>query len=181
MIGNNTKIIDLKDHFAMPGMGDLHQHWDMGSLQEKQGWLDVDGAPPVPDELKKIILDYAKKNPDLEWIIGRNGSWFDDMFTKAGIKAGYKWLDRYIPERAVAPHDVQGHIIMANSKGNGVGWCAVGMGRKATTGSIEQGKSADFVILDKNLFDIGPAEISTANILQTVFEGELVFNKEGSR
>ena len=114
-IGEKTETIDLEGKFVMPGMGDMHQHWDMGPLQEKQGWLTVEGMPPYPDELKTIILEYAEKNPDMEWIIGRNGCWFDEMFVEAGVKPGCAWLDSFIPDRPVALQDIQGHIIMANS------------------------------------------------------------------
>ncbi|MHB8055693.1 MAG: amidohydrolase [Candidatus Aminicenantales bacterium] len=44
------------------------------------------------------------------------------------------------------------------------------------TGSIEVGKWADLIVLDKNLFEIPPAEISTAKVLLTLFEGKTVFS-----
>ena len=43
------------------------------------------------------------------------------------------------------------------------------------TGSIEVGKSADLIVLDKNLFDIPVTEINKAKVLMTLFEGETVF------
>ena len=43
------------------------------------------------------------------------------------------------------------------------------------TGSIEAGKLADLIVLDKNLFDIPASEISEARVLLTLFEGETVF------
>ncbi len=46
----------------------------------------------------------------------------------------------------------------------------------ADTGSIEVGKSADFVILSHNLFEIPPEKISETDVLLTVFEGEVVFD-----
>jgi predicted amidohydrolase YtcJ len=45
------------------------------------------------------------------------------------------------------------------------------------TGSIEVGKSADMVVLDKNLLEIDPTEISKTKVLMTMFEGEKVYNK----
>lgn len=42
------------------------------------------------------------------------------------------------------------------------------------TGSIEVGKYADLIVLDRNLFDITPQEISEANVLLTLIEGEVV-------
>ena len=45
------------------------------------------------------------------------------------------------------------------------------------SGSIEEGKSADFIVLDRNLFDIDATEISDTVVLQTVFEGRTVHSK----
>jgi len=44
-----------------------------------------------------------------------------------------------------------------------------------TTGSIEKGKHADMIVLDKNLFEIPSIEISKAKVLITIFEGKEVF------
>lgn len=43
------------------------------------------------------------------------------------------------------------------------------------TGSIETGKYADLVILEKNLFDVDPGEIYKTKILMTMFEGKIVY------
>jgi predicted amidohydrolase YtcJ len=43
------------------------------------------------------------------------------------------------------------------------------------TGSIEVGKKADLIVLNKNLFEIPVTEISNAKVLLTFFEGEEVF------
>lgn len=47
--------------------------------------------------------------------------------------------------------------------------------QEQATGSIEVGKLADLVVLDKNLFDIDVAEISDAKVLVTLFEGKAVY------
>jgi predicted amidohydrolase YtcJ len=44
------------------------------------------------------------------------------------------------------------------------------------TGSIEEGKKADLVVLEKNLFEIPETEISNTKILMTIFEGKEVFH-----
>lgn len=42
------------------------------------------------------------------------------------------------------------------------------------TGSIEIGKLADMIVLDQNLFEIEPEQISATNVLLTMFSGEVV-------
>jgi predicted amidohydrolase YtcJ len=43
------------------------------------------------------------------------------------------------------------------------------------TGSLEVGKRADVIVLDQNLFDIPPAEISQTRVLLTLADGVVVF------
>ncbi len=43
------------------------------------------------------------------------------------------------------------------------------------TGSIEVGKLADLIVIDKNLFEIPPSEISEAKVMLTMFGGEIVY------
>jgi len=49
-----------------------------------------------------------------------------------------------------------------------------------TTGSIEQGKLADLIVVDKNIFEIEPAEISDTKVVLTLFEGKPVFGDPGT-
>jgi predicted amidohydrolase YtcJ len=42
------------------------------------------------------------------------------------------------------------------------------------SGSLEAGKSADMIVLDKNIFAIPPSEIHTAKVLWTLFQGRAV-------
>ena len=47
-----------------------------------------------------------------------------------------------------------------------------------STGSIEVGKAADLIILEKNLYNIAVDEISEVKVLQTLLEGKTVFRLE---
>lgn len=49
------------------------------------------------------------------------------------------------------------------------------------TGSIKTGKSADFIILDQNLFEIPPKRIHETRVLTTIFRGEPVQIEESVR
>jgi predicted amidohydrolase YtcJ len=46
------------------------------------------------------------------------------------------------------------------------------------TGSIEVGKRADIVVLDRNLFEIPDTEISEAQVVETLLEGETVWPRQ---
>ncbi len=47
--------------------------------------------------------------------------------------------------------------------------------QEAEAGSIEVGKAADLIVLDRNLFEIDPHEISETKVVLTLLEGEEVF------
>lgn len=47
--------------------------------------------------------------------------------------------------------------------------------RERETGSIEVGKAADLVVLDRNLFEVPPAEIFRTRVVMTLLEGRAVF------
>ncbi|MCH9693410.1 MAG: amidohydrolase [Gammaproteobacteria bacterium] len=49
------------------------------------------------------------------------------------------------------------------------------MGLENEQGSIEVGKRADLVVLDRNLFEIPSSEISDANVIATIFDGKTVY------
>jgi predicted amidohydrolase YtcJ len=46
------------------------------------------------------------------------------------------------------------------------------------TGSLRRGKSADFIVIDRNLFKIPPAQISGTVVLETYFEGRRVYARQ---
>ena len=44
-------------------------------------------------------------------------------------------------------------------------------------GSIEIGKKADLIVLDRNLFEIPDTEVNQAKVLLTIFNGQCVFSQ----
>ncbi|MGD8294198.1 MAG: amidohydrolase family protein, partial [Desulfobacterales bacterium] len=46
------------------------------------------------------------------------------------------------------------------------------------TGSIEVGKKADMIVLDRNLFDIPETEIAATEVLMTLFEGKAIYRDQ---
>jgi predicted amidohydrolase YtcJ len=49
------------------------------------------------------------------------------------------------------------------------------MFQEKETGSLEVGKAADLIVLDRNLFEIPPEEIHSAKVLWTLLEGREVW------
>ncbi len=52
---------------------------------------------------------------------------------------------------------------------------AIALGWDKTHGSIEVGKTANFIMLDRNLFEIPATGVSETRVLKTVFEGKVVY------
>lgn len=58
---------------------------------------------------------------------------------------------------------------------------AYAMHQDEVTGSIERGKLADLLILDQNLFEVPPDDISETKVLLTMVGGDVVYRDEGFR
>ncbi len=69
------------------------------------------------------------------------------------------------PEQAIGLGDA-----IAIFTRNGAG----ALGLEADSGYIATGRRADLIVLDRNIFDIPPEQISDTQVLETVFEGRVV-------
>ncbi|GAA3917379.1 amidohydrolase [Litoribacillus peritrichatus] len=69
-------------------------------------------------------------------------------------------------EQAIASYTINGAYVMRQEN---------------RVGTLEEGKEADLVVLDQNLFEIDPYEISQTQILQTLLAGEEVYRAKGFR
>ncbi|WP_271271093.1 amidohydrolase [Aliamphritea hakodatensis] len=55
---------------------------------------------------------------------------------------------------------------------------AISLGLDDITGSIEVGKSADFVVLSQDITQLAPSKIADTQILMTILQGEIVYEAE---
>ncbi|HUX06218.1 MAG TPA: amidohydrolase [Acidobacteriota bacterium] len=57
-------------------------------------------------------------------------------------------------------------------------WAAKAAFQEDRLGSIEPGKRADLVVLDRDIMKVPPLEIPGTKVLMTIFEGDVVYNSE---
>ena len=53
-------------------------------------------------------------------------------------------------------------------------------GQEALTGSIDVGKAADLIVLERNLFTVDPMAIKDVKVLLTLLEGEVVYDQKST-
>ena len=72
----------------------------------------------------------------------------------------------FIPQQRLSLEDtIRGYTLGAAFAGR----------REKTEGSLEPGKLADFILLDRDLFKIEPSEIDKTEVLITVVGGKIVY------
>ena len=108
-IGPGTRVIDLRERLVTPGFQDAHIHPVLSGIDRIR--CDLTGSRGL-DRYLEVIAEYARSNPDAEWILG--AGWSMDDFP-AGIpdKAD---LDRVAPDRPVFLPSRDGHSAWVNSR-----------------------------------------------------------------
>lgn len=54
---------------------------------------------------------------------------------------------------------------------------AYGVGREKEIGSLEVGRFADIIVLDRNLFAVDPSEIMDSKVIMTIMDGKIIFER----
>ena len=114
MIGENTKVIDLKGKFAMPGFIESHAHFL--SLGKSKMELDLSKAANW-DEIIALIAEAAGKAQLGEWIVGRG--WHQEKWDPVPEEnvEGYPLhtvLSSATPYNPVILKHASGHALFAN-------------------------------------------------------------------
>ena len=105
---------------------------------------------------KSLPGEFSDLWAGIEGMVTRKNPW--------GNAEGSLW-----PEQAIGIADVI-RIYTLNS--------ARAMGIAETAGSLVVGKSADLIVLDRNLFETAPEAISDTKVDLTVFEGKVVYSRD---
>ncbi|HYV93092.1 MAG TPA: amidohydrolase [Chitinophagales bacterium] len=107
----NSKLQTLNNKTILPGFNDSHIHiWKVGNLLTYT--LDLRGVKSM-DEMQQRLLDYARKNPQLEWIQARGFN--EVLFPDQRMPTKFD-LDKVISDTPVAVIRTCAHQLIVNSK-----------------------------------------------------------------
>jgi hypothetical protein len=158
-VGENTKalahrdsssqVIDAKGKTVMPGIIDSHYHLGMGSFTLDELYLD---EVKTLDQLTEAIQNYARKNPDKSWIVGRRCSY--DIAGARPLSRHH--LDAILPNKPIALFSLDFHTVWANTLALEIGGILQGretqpgseivMENGLATGELREPGAYDFVI-----------------------------------
>ena len=110
--GAKTRIIDLEQRMAMPGINDAHNHAVRGVASDLFECRFPFTA--TPEEISIKIESCVEANPPGEWITG--GQWTSDFFVNHDLGSPRRWLDRVSGPYAIVLRDDSYHNVWANSK-----------------------------------------------------------------
>jgi hypothetical protein len=148
------------------------------------GFKAVPGRPTYADKIReKVGLERAKRNMAFRSLADAGATitaGSDYPFTPLdpfdAIEAG---LTRQPPEEPTRPPYLpEQRLDLETLLAAYTIHAAYQLNLEALTGSIEAGKAADLIVIDRNLFEIPVGEISETTVLLTLVDGEEVFRSE---
>jgi predicted amidohydrolase YtcJ len=107
-----------------------------------------------------------------DWPVDRLDEWFA---LKVGVtrtnapQPDHKYAGRLSEDKGLSRQDVLRAITINSS---------YELHQEQATGSLEVGKLADLIVLDRSFFDIPADEIADIKVLQTVVGGRVVFQSD---
>jgi predicted amidohydrolase YtcJ len=110
--GAGTELVDLKGHFACPGLNDNHLHLISTGLV--MNWVDVSPeSAPTLDALLGRVAERAAITPRNGWVRARG---YDQVKLDTGRHPTREELDRAAPHHPVLVSRACGHVSVANSR-----------------------------------------------------------------
>jgi predicted amidohydrolase YtcJ len=114
LIGENTKVFDLKGKTVIPGLIDSHCHMmSVGAAREIFVDLSEEAGVRSIGDLIERLKDRADKTPEGEWVLGYQED--DSKLAEKRHPNRYD-LDKASEEHPIMVTTVGGHFRMANSK-----------------------------------------------------------------
>jgi predicted amidohydrolase YtcJ len=109
LIGQNTRVVDLKGKTVLPGFTDSHQHLSGVGLREMT--LNLEGTSSLDDFLAKVKARVDQAKPG-DWVTGRG--WIETHWKPAAFPTRSD-LDRVAPNNPVIFGRADGHASVVNS------------------------------------------------------------------
>ena len=165
-------------HGVFVDPADINRFMPMGVVYEASPalWYPNNAIPIIEEDIGKRVKHAWPIAPLIKnnTIVSYGSDWpvsatpnpwpgLESMVTRQVVGGG---KEAFNPEYAV---DVKTAIKIFTLNG------AKSMGITDKTGSISVGKSADFIVLDKNLLDVSKFDIHKTKVLSTVFRGEEIY------
>lgn len=110
LLNHDTEVIDVSEHFLMPGIHDYHVHIVNSGLLEKDGILRYMGSE---EEAASCLWMLHKERGEQGWIMG--GAW-DSLLWDKQVLPTKRTLDRYFPDRPVFLLNKECHGAWVNSE-----------------------------------------------------------------
>lgn len=110
LIGERSKVIDLKGKTIVPGFIDTHIH--LIGFGFSLMWIDLRDVSSI-SELKEKVREKVRETGEGRWILGRG--WDQEKFVER--RYPNRWdLDEVAPNNPIVLRRVCGHICVVNSK-----------------------------------------------------------------
>jgi hypothetical protein len=168
-IGKSTKVIDLSYKTVIPGIIGSHTHVSQYSEASHNEFLIKAQGELFSYGITTYIEGDSVTPNGSDAPVGLVNPYYGLYTRITGMDRAGKPLDGWDPEKCITREDALKTFTI---------WAAQGQSEDNTKGSLEAGKLADFVILDRDIMTCPASDIKDANTLMTVLGGEVVYTRE---
>jgi len=182
-LGAATEVLDLQGATVLPGLHDMHVHPIFAGTEQY-----ACGFPPgaSPEVIAEAVADCVAEKQPGEWIHG--GNWVAAVFERG--EQTKEFLDNVAPDNPVVLSDESHHSIWVNSAAleraaiddhtpNPPGGIIERDSDGKATGLLrETGMRGDFIVVDRNPFEVPVTEVHATQVQMTFIDGEKVFDRD---
>lgn len=113
LVGEHTRVIDLKNQLITPGLNDAHMHFYIGALYESPYFFNRTNQTSE-EQCVRELAPHAAKIPKDRWLIGTG--WYHNLWD-VPVLPTKKSLDAVYPDRPVCMVSCDCHTLWFNSEG----------------------------------------------------------------